>query len=85
MRNGEEINNYISRLDAIIDESRNLSGWFAYKILGMATMSKLIAESAYFREESRGAHLRDDFPEENENFRVHIVNRKGLEPYSVKL
>ena len=85
MRNGEEIKNYISRLDAIIDKSRNLSGWFAYKILGMATMSKLIAESAYFREESRGAHLRDDFPEENENFRVHIVNRKGSEPYSVKL
>ena len=85
MRNGPELKEYISKLENIIKESRNLSGWFAYKILSMGNISKLIAESAYFREESRGAHLREDFPEEKEELKVHIVNRKDSEPYHVKL
>ncbi len=85
MRSGDDIENYISRLDNIINESRNLSGWFAYKVLSMASMSKLIAESALYREESRGAHIRSDFPEESEEMKVHIVNRLGSKPYQIKL
>jgi len=85
MRNGPDMKDYISKLETIIEESRSLSGWFAYKILSMGNMSKLIAESAYYREESRGAHLRNDFPEEKEELKVHIVNRKDSEPYQIKL
>ena len=85
MRNGPDLKDYISKLETIINESRNLSGWFAYKILSMGNMSKLIAQSAYNREESRGAHLRSDFPEENEELKVHIVNRKDSETYHIKL
>ena len=85
VRNGADIKAYISKLESIIEESRTLSGWFAYKILSMGNMSRLIAESALYREESRGAHLRSDFPEEKEDLKTHIVNRLGMEPYQVKL
>ena len=85
MRNGDDIKDYILKLDTIIKESGTLSGWFAYKILSMGNISKMIAESAYYREESRGAHLRSDYPVENDNLKVHIVNLKGSEPYQVQL
>ncbi len=85
MRNGDDINEYIQKLESIIKDSRSLSGWFAYKILSMGNISKMIAESAYYREESRGAHLRSDFPEEDNDLKVHIVNRKGSKPYQIKL
>jgi succinate dehydrogenase/fumarate reductase flavoprotein subunit len=40
----------------------------------------LIARSALWREESRGAHFRSDFPApDNENWRVHSVVRKDAE------
>ncbi len=43
--------------------------------LNVATM---IARSALWREESRGAHFRMDFPKpDNENWRVHSVTRAG--------
>jgi len=85
MRNGTDMKDYISKLETIIEESSNLSAWFAYKILSMGKLSQLIADSAYYREESRGAHLRIDFPEEKEELKVHIVNRMGSEPYQIKL
>lgn len=85
MRNGESIKKYISKLDTLISESSKLSGWFSYKVLSMGNMSKIIAESAYHREESRGSHLRSDFPEENDNLKVHIVNRNGSDPYQIVL
>jgi len=85
MRNGESIKEYISKLDTIITASSKLSGWFSYKVLSMGNMSKIIAESAYHREESRGSHLRSDFPEENDKLKVHIVNRNGSDPYQIVL
>jgi succinate dehydrogenase/fumarate reductase flavoprotein subunit len=36
---------------------------------------KAIALSALERTESRGAHFREDFPEEDENWRKHIQTR----------
>ena len=43
-------------------------------------LTRLIAESAYTREESRGSHFRVDFPAENEAFERHVVLRPGSEP-----
>jgi L-aspartate oxidase len=39
--------------------------------------SRLVAEAALLREESRGAHYRTDFPEPREEWRRHIVFRRG--------
>jgi len=43
-------------------------------------VSLLIAKSALVREESRGVHIREDFPDENENWENHIVIKKGEKP-----
>ena len=43
-------------------------------------LTRLIAESAYTREESRGSHFRVDFPMESDAFEQHVVLRPGSEP-----
>ena len=43
-------------------------------------LTRLIAESALMREESRGSHFRVDFPAESEAFAGHVVLRSGSEP-----
>lgn len=43
-------------------------------------LTRLIAESALTREESRGSHFRVDFPVEDERFARHVVLRRGAEP-----
>jgi L-aspartate oxidase len=47
------------------------------------TVANLIARSALWREESRGAHLRLDFPaRDDEHWRVHSITRAGADIYS---
>jgi L-aspartate oxidase len=43
-------------------------------------LARLVAESALFRVESRGAHFRADHPRENPAFAGHVVIRQGQEP-----
>jgi L-aspartate oxidase len=50
------------------------------KIISLVLTCRLIIQSALIREESRGGHIREDFPYENPEFRVHIVQKKNLPP-----
>jgi L-aspartate oxidase len=43
-------------------------------------LTRLIAETALTREESRGSHFRADFPVESEAFERHVVLRPGAAP-----
>jgi L-aspartate oxidase len=43
-------------------------------------LTRLIAQTALKREESRGSHFRADFPAESESFERHVVLRPGSEP-----
>jgi L-aspartate oxidase len=48
-------------------------------------VAMLIARSALWREESRGAHFRTDFPaRDDEHWRVHSIVKTGAEVYSSK-
>jgi L-aspartate oxidase len=49
------------------------------KVKNSATLSRLIAKAALTREESRGGHIRTDYPDENPGFRVHTVQQKNKE------
>ena len=41
------------------------------------TVAQLVARAALWREESRGAHFRRDFPHSDDRWRAHSVQRKG--------
>ncbi len=43
-------------------------------------LTRLIAESALVREESRGSHFRADFPAQSPSFERHVVQRPGAQP-----
>ena len=44
--------------------------------LNLVTVARLIAVAALRREESRGGHFREDFPErDDERWRIHVVDR----------
>jgi len=43
-------------------------------------LTRLIAETALAREESRGSHFRVDFPAQSEAFERHVVLRPGAAP-----
>jgi L-aspartate oxidase len=49
------------------------------KIKSSATVCKIIAQAALAREESRGGHIRTDFPAENPDLTVHFLQQKNKE------
>ena len=57
----------------------NLSKREDYEFANMLTCCLLITESALAREESRGAHYREDYPERNDvQWRKHLLQSRQL-------
>ncbi len=48
----------------------------SHELSNLVTCARLMAEAAYLRAESRGAHYRSDFPESRDEWRKHIVFRR---------
>jgi L-aspartate oxidase len=78
LRNKEGLEDALNKLELIINEiidckpkERN-----EVEILNMYQTAYLITKSALLREESRGAHYRQDYPQRNDNdFRKHITHK----------
>lgn len=52
-----------------------------FELQNLLTVATLIVHAAWMREETRGAHIRTDFPGRNdEHWRGHTVWRRGTEP-----
>ena len=52
----------------------------AHELTDLVACGRLVTEAALIREESRGAHYRSDFPQPHEEWRRHIVFRRGSPP-----
>ena len=58
-------------LEKILDEPE---GW---EVQNMLTVGHLIAQSAHWRAESRGCHMRTDAPQAEETYAAHDCWRRG--------
>lgn len=88
VRNEPDLSQAIETIDAIAEEARNirLNGIRAYNmpwnycmdLLNMIDVSRMTARSAQLRKESRAAHYRSDYPEQDDqNELYNIFLRKG--------
>jgi L-aspartate oxidase len=78
VRNHKEMTAALKRINEIIAQySDNQKYYNRKKINDLATVCSLICISAIERKESRGGHVRSDFPEESDNLIHHIIQEKG--------
>ncbi|MDA8746469.1 L-aspartate oxidase [Rubripirellula amarantea] len=78
---------------ALADAERTIDGWIRYalsrqltdpsgwELQNMLTVSRVMIEAARLRTESRGVHLRTDYPEtDDQHWHQHILLAKGTPP-----
>ncbi|MGH7884390.1 MAG: L-aspartate oxidase [Thermodesulfobacteriota bacterium] len=81
IRTGGELEKFKNLLGELEKDASRTRGWFNFKLGTMIEVCSLIVNAAYLRKESRGAHQREDFPEEKGDLIHHIIFKKGSEPY----
>jgi L-aspartate oxidase len=67
LRNGDLLGNALSEFKALADEQ------MPSKARNFLNAAMLVTRAALWREESRGAHFRTDFPETDDKWRVHSI------------
>ncbi|MCB1019473.1 MAG: FAD-binding protein, partial [Acidobacteria bacterium] len=67
----------LERLAPVFQEGLARNSRQGFEADNLYAVISLITRCALFREESRGAHYRSDFPEAREGFRKHTVVSKG--------
>jgi L-aspartate oxidase len=80
IRSDEGLRNSIRELEKISMSTNELSGYYKHRIQNIIELCKLTANAALLRKESRGVHIREHFPDEDPEFRAHIVWKRGFEP-----
>jgi L-aspartate oxidase len=76
VRNSEGIAAAVQQLSEIESEYSDFQNEYnLFKIKNTATVCKLIAQAALVREESRGGHIREDFPAEKQEFEIHSIQQ----------
>ena len=53
----------------------SVQAFYNYSLMGVITLGKAVMESALFRKESRGAHYRSDYPEQEDDFGYSSIIR----------
>lgn len=81
-RTGEGLRGALAELDAACRRAQDAvahgtaSDANAWRALNLVTVAQLVTRAALRREESRGAHFRQDFPERNDaRWRVHVADQ----------
>ncbi len=89
VRNGADMRSFISELENTRHEAEDMGGWRGVKLRSMTGVCLMMARAALMREESRGVHIREDFPDTDPRFCRHSVFSKhfndGLKPRWEKL
>jgi len=81
IRNKQHMEQAVTRIEEIREEViKHRNDYNLFKISNIAEICLLIGKAALLRKESRGGHIREDFPLEDDRFRVHIIQGKGRRP-----
>lgn len=85
VRNGRDLKQALEKLYALRDEhSAMLTRWAGRPLRTMMRACTLTVRGALLREESRGAHQREDFTAEEPRFEGHITQKRGTRARLVK-
>ncbi|HEX3034542.1 MAG TPA: L-aspartate oxidase, partial [Thermodesulfobacteriota bacterium] len=76
VRSGEGLKKALVEVEKAADSAYSLTGYYRLKLQNMLDVCTLITKSALIRTESRGGHIREDFPDEDPSWKAHIVWRK---------
>lgn len=79
-RNGAGLKKAVTEIEKISKLRNRISGPYGKRLDNMTTVCSLMAKSALLRTETRGAHIRDDFPQEDPGWKSHIVWCKDADP-----
>ena len=84
VRSASGLSKAIAEIERVSMSCTKLRGYFKHKIKNIIEASSLICRSALLRTETRGAHIREEYPEQYPRWKAHIVLHKGREPYIEK-
>ena len=73
LRDRDSLKRALKEFDQIAASDLNTSS------RNFVTLARLVANAALWREESRGGHYRNDFPDQHEQFRVHSIQSKDAD------
>ena len=77
VRTKEQLNLAIGKLNDLSAQLNLVENeYYSFRISSLLQFSKLLTSAALIREESRGSHLRKDFPEESLEFQKTIIQQK---------
>lgn len=77
VRSGEGLKKTLAEIERVSDFTDSLTGYYRLKLQNMFDVCTLIAKSGLIRAESRGGHIREDFPDEDPSWKTHIIWEKN--------
>ena len=76
IRKEEELNKALEQIQKLEESSKKLNIFYSIQLKNIITVCLLITKSAMYREESRGTHISEKFPQESNDWQSHIVWQK---------